>query len=243
MAYEVTIKTADNISSTDLNDNVSGDVDESNLILSDRQSAFTKREATFDRPAHNHARYYVSDKVDPTTVLSSFETAVANTNWAEIEGRHVWYEYDQDTYLKDETYYPYGMQNGFRSPPKIEYINGFESEIAEAHFLLAGSEYSVTNKTLTLSQPTDYIRQDAVVVNSDGSVSVVEGTEYPEPKEHKIEWPKRPDIPTGSQAGAYVTVKSALDRIPRSGIKIEDVVGDNGTRTVEYSHGTVPSDI
>ena len=243
MAYELTIKTADNVSSTDLNDNVTNNVDESNFILSDRQSSFTKRDATFDRPAHNHARYYVSDRVDPTTVVSNFETVVANTDWAEIEGRHVWYEYEQDKYLNDETYYPYGMQNGFRSPPKIEYIDGFEGKIVEAHFLLAGSEYSVTDKTLTLSSPNDYIRQDAVVVNSDGSVSVVEGTEYPNPKKNDIDWPKRPDIPTDSQAGAYVTVKSPLDRIPRSGIEIEDVVGDDGTRTVEYSHGTIPDDI
>jgi hypothetical protein len=135
------------------------------------------------------------------------------------------------------------MQNGFRAPPKIEYIDEFEGNIAEAHFLLAGSEYSVTNKTLTLSEPTDYIRQDAVVVDSDGSVSVVEGTEYPEPKENNIEWPKRPSIPTGSQAGAYVTVKSSLERIPRSGIEIKDVVGDDGQRTVDYEHGTVPDGI
>jgi len=243
MAYELTIRTADNVSSTELNDNVTNDVDESNLILSDRQSAFTKRDATFDRPAHNYARYYVSDRVDPTTVLSSFESVVTNADWAEIEGRHVWYEYDQDTYLHDETYYPYGMKNGFRAPPKIEYISGFEGNIAEAHFLLAGSEYSVTDKTLTLSEPTDYIRQDAVVVDSDGSVSVVEGTERPEPKANNIEWPKCPTIPTGSQAGAYVTVKSSLDRIPRSGIEIEDVVGDDGQRTVDYEHGTVPDGI
>jgi len=243
MAYELTIRTADNVSSTNLNDNVTNDVDESKFILSDRQSTFTKREATFDRPAHNYALYYVSDRVDPTTVLSSFETVVANTNWAEIEGRHVWYEYDKDIYLNDETYYPYGMQNGFRAPPKINYINGFEVEIGKAHFLIGGTEYSVTDKKITLSKPTEYIRQDSIVAESDGSMSVVEGTEYPIPKENDIDWPKRPDIPISAKVGAYVTIKSILDRIPRSGIEIIDVVGDDGARNVEYSHGTIPDGI
>jgi len=243
MAYELTIRTADNISSTDLNDNVTKSVDESNFILSDRQSDFSKREATFDRPTHNYGRFYVSDRVDPTTVVSSFESVVANADWAEIEGRHVWTEYQQDTYLNDETYYPYGMQNGFRAPPKINYINGFEGEISKAHFLIGGTEYSVTDKKITLSKPTEHIRQDSIVAESDGSVSVVGGTEYPNPKENDIDWPKRPDIPISAKVGAYVTVKSILDRIPRSGIEIVDVVGDDGARNVEYSHGTVPDGI
>jgi hypothetical protein len=135
------------------------------------------------------------------------------------------------------------MENGLRAPPQIEYIDGFEGKIAEAHFLIGGNEYSITDKTLTLSEPTDYIRQDVVVVESDGSVSVIEGTEHPNPKENDIDWPKRPDIPTGTKVGAYVTVKSSLNRIPRSGIEIVDVVGDDGTRTVDYSHGTVPDGI
>lgn len=243
MAYELTIRTADNISSTDLNDNVTNGVDESNLILSDRQSDFSKSDATFNRPAHNYGRFYVSDRVDSTTVVSSFESVVANADWAEIEGRHVWTEYKQDEYLHDETYYPYGMQNGLRAPPQINYINGFEGEIAEAYFLIGGTEYSITDKKITLSKPTEYIRQDAVVVESDGSVSVVEGTEYPNPKERDIDWPKRPDIPTNVKVGAYVTVKSILDRMPRSGIEIVDVIGDDGERTVKYSHGTVPDGI
>jgi hypothetical protein len=243
MAYELTIHTADNVSSTDVNSNVSNDVDESNLILSNRQSDFSKREATFDRPAHNYARYYVSDRVAPTTVVSSFESVVANADWVEIEGRHVWTEYQQDEYLHDETYYPHGMENGLRTPPEINYINGFGGKIAEAHFVIGGSEHSITDKKITLSKPTEYIRQDAVIVESDGSVSVVEGTEYPNPKENDIDWPKRPDIPTGAKVGAYVTVKSILDRIPRSGIEIVDVIGDDGERTVKYSHGTVPDGI
>lgn len=243
MAYELTINTEDNISSTDLNSNVSSSIDTSNLILSERQSKFRKSDATFDSPAHNHGRYYIADTVDPTPIINNFETVVANTDWAEIQGRHVWDEYNQDTYLHDETYYPYGMQNGFRSPPTIEYIDGFESRIAEAHFIIGGTEQSVTDKTLRLSKPTKYIRQDAIVVESDGSISVIEGTEYPQPKANNIDWPVRPSIPTGAKAGAYVTVKSALDRIPRSGIEIEDVVGDDGQRTVEYTHGTMPSGI
>jgi len=243
MAYEITINTADNISSTDLNDGVSTEVDTSNLILPDRQSEFSLREATFDRPAYNHARYYVSDRADPTTVISNFEKAVANTDWAEIEGRHVWYEYEQDEYLHDETYYPYDADNILRSPPKIEYIDGFEGEIKEAHFLIGGTEYSVTDKTLTFSKPTDYIRQDAVVADKDGNVSIIEGTEHPNPKENDIDWPQRPDVPTNAKVGAYVTVKSVLDRIPRSGIEVKDVVGEPAGRTVDYSHGTVPDGI
>lgn len=243
MAYELTIRTADNVSSTELNDSVTNNVDESNLILSDRQADFSNRGATFDRPAHNYGRFYVSDRVAPTTVVSSFESVVTNADWAEIEGRHVWTEYQQDEYLHDETYYPHGMKNGLRAPPEINYINGFEGEIAEAHFVMGGSEHSITDKKITLSNPTEYIRQDAVVVELDGSVSVVEGTEHPEPKENNIDWPKRPDIPSSTKAGAYVTVKSILDRIPRSGIEIVDVVGDNGDRAVEYSHGTVPDAI
>jgi hypothetical protein len=45
------------------------------------------------------------------------------------------------------------------------------------------------------------------------------------------------------KVGAYVTVKSILDRIPRSGIEIVDVVGNDEERTADYSHGTVPDDV
>lgn len=243
MAYELIVKTADNVSSTDLINNVESDVDASNLILSDRQSEFTARDATFDRPAHNYGRYYVSDRVDPSTVISSFETVVSNADWAEIEGRHVWYEYEQDKYLTDETYYPYGMQTGLRAPPQINYIDGFEGEIAEAHFIIGGSVYSVSNKTLTFSPPTDYIRCDAVVADSNGNVSIVEGKPHPEPKANNIDWPKYPETANDEMVGAYVEVKDALDRIPRNGIEIVDVIGENGTRSVDYSHGTIPEGV
>jgi len=243
MAYELTIQTADNISSTDLNDNVTNSVDESKFILSDRQTDFSKREATFNRPAHNYAQYYISDRADPTTAISSLESVVANADWAKIEGRHVWTEYQHEKYLSDETYYPYEAQNLLRAPPKIEYIDGFEGKISEAHFLIGATEYSVTDEQLTFDQPSDYIRCDAVVADSNGNVSIVKGQEHPEPKANGIEWPQRPQTAADEMVGAYVIVKSALDRIPRSGIEIVDVVGDDGTRSVDYEHGTIPDNI
>lgn len=243
MAYELTIQTADNVTSTELSNSFDSNVDTSKLILSERESTFSKQESLINKSAHIYARYYISDRFDPAPVLSSVESVVTNADWAQIEGRHVWTEYSDDSYLNDETYYPYEMQNGFRAPPVIEYIRGFEGNVTEAHFMINGNEFSVTDEKISLARPTEYIRQDAIVAELDGSISVIEGAEYPNPKNNNIEWPKRPEIPSDVKVGAYVTVKSILDRIPRSGIEIVDVVGNDEERTVDYSHGTVPDDV
>jgi len=84
--------------------------------------------------------------------------------------------------LPDGLFVPVGVTNGITQPGVISWVSGYTYEVSPSSFYIAGVNYTTpyTEITLANSDPT-YDRYDAVVGNTDGTVTIVTGTPAEDP--------------------------------------------------------------
>lgn len=147
-------------------------------------------------PMRTEWTFSVADTEPKADVIAELKAQLTGADWTTVEYRHALAEYREPEYCDDETYYH--PVHGLRTPVSIEWLEGFTVAV-EAAYVLDGTEYSIDTEATIAPAEDAFSRTDTLV-------GTAEGLEH-----------NGAGVPLGR-----VTVKEPIDRIPRSGITVED---------------------